>query len=687
MVLESARPTNTQGLYLNEPLVFDFSHEVDPASVTSRSLRVELADGTRARGQTRVEGKRIVFEPAPVLSPELNDGGYLPGQRYRATLLGFPAPDGLRATTGEPLRETRLYFFTTVKDVDWPRQDFVFADDSPERCGPLVIVRDHIGSQDAILLGCEEPLDPSSLFAEDFLLKGAADELYPLQVKLIRNAQPEPGAETALWPGKALIELRSTRSLAGAHRRTVDDNVDGFAQRGRLRPPNLKLEIARDIRLADFSGNPIVVPPAYGIYVEDESSVGDSFRESATDAIRESFTTPQRRLPIRIRGVDGTAFWKDHCSVTVRYPAAAGLGSDGDVTLSGTEQRRDIHAISLDVSELGAMLSNEPGLCVVRAQGKLVISGRLERRTEGTVDPMRWSLVPEPEIDAFVWLQSAAIRSGQESWQNLAKLYEERIEKPSWDDLRDWFDLAGREELRPDWEDLRSILVASQDHPEDRAVLDWADRIASGRDSSPTLTAWLENAREMQPNWTVLIAGGDLEIDGEVWTDTPLLLVAGGMIRVRGEVHAGRSDGTGAGEVYLLGEGGGQSILRRTAPLVIDPPQYNPLVRPMSFAVLSKQIPQEDGPIHWSSAVEVHSENRPGLEGQVTVRYVRDVPALEFDPERAELFVDPSLFTKSGPIHFYVRFDIPAAPSSDTRGRVRWNPPLLDEIILTPKKD
>lgn len=191
----------------------------------------------------------------------------------------------------------------------------------------------------------------------------------------------------------------------------------------------------------------------------------------------------------------------------------------------------------------------------------------------------------------------------------------------------------------------------------------------------------------MQPNWTVLIAGGDLEIDGEVWTDTPLLLVAGGMIRVRGEVHAGRSDGTGAGEVYLLGEGGGQSILRRTAPLVIDPPQYNPLVRPMSFAVLSKQIPQEDGPIHWSSAVEVHSENRPGLEGQVTVRYVRDVPALEFDPERAELFVDPSLFTKSGPIHFYVRFDIPAAPSSDTRGRVRWNPPLLDEIILTPKKD
>lgn len=686
MNLELVRPGNTLGVYLNEPLVFDFSHEVDRASVTKRSLRIELADGTPARGEIRVEGQRVTFEPAAVLSKDLRDGGYLPGLRYTVTLLGFPAPNSLRGVGGEPLAQTKNFTFRTVKDVSWPRANFVFADDTPERCSSLFVLRDHVAPNESILLGCKEPLDPSTLFAEDFVLRGERNsEPIALRVRLIRNGKARTYAESdSPRKAAAVVELTPLGSLEEARRYTLEGKLNARAQRGSIGLPNLSLSILSDTRLADFSGNPVPLLRAqnFDIYIEDESP--------ETDQFRESFVSIERRLPIPIEGLEGTALWSDEGPfagrVVVRYPHAAGSGEDGDLVFgeSGSEaaeERLDLHSTSLTVGTAGLQLASSSGLCVLRSQGRMVINGPLRRTTNVDVAPMRWRLVEEPGFSANAWLAEVSTFSENDAWAELAAIYSESGQIPNWNDLRDWFELARQELLSPAWADLDS-LEASARQAEVRA---WAKRVTSPDVPSPTLTAWLEKARSSNENWTVLIAGGDLVLHGSIESDTPLLLVAGGMIRITGDVRAGRLSRASNEELYFLGAGGGGTIQRRNAQLEIDAPQYNRLVRPISFGVLSKQIPQEDGPIEWASALEVVGASPGRFAGSLTVSYVRDVPALVFDPSSAQLFADPSLMDGAGPVHFFIRFDIPKAPDSDLRGLAPWSLPFLDEIILTAK--
>ena len=362
--------------------------------------------------------------------------------------------------------------------------------------------------------------------------------------------------------------------------------------------PNLMLQISRDLRLADFSGNPVSIPSErhFGIYIESESPSSVLFRESFIDR--------QRRLPIRIEGIDGTAFWGESGRLEVRYPRAAGSGIDGDLLCGSSgeprsDSRRDVNATDIRVGAEGLKLSSNPGTCILRSQGLVRIEGSLHRETGAKIEPMRWQMDEERRL----------------------------------------------------------------------------------------LSDWLATAKERDTNWTVIVAGGDLIIDGSVVTDTPLLLVAGGMIRIApdAEVRSARVPGESNEELYFLGEGGGRGVKLREAYLALDPPKYNQLVRPMSFGVLSKQIPQDDGPIQWRPAVEVISTPAGRASGKLTVSYVRDVPTLSFDPAKATLFSDPSRIETPGPVHFYVRIDLPKAPDSDARGLSPWSPPFLDEIILTAK--
>ena len=679
MHLVLVRPEeDSVGVYLNEPLVFDFSHEVDRASVTARSLRIELTDGSPARGEFLVEGKRVTFEPAAVLSVDLRDGGYLPGLAYNVTLLGFPAPDGLRGVGGEPLKRTRSWSIRTVKDVAWPREDFVFADDSPDQCAPLFALRAKIAPNEAILLGCKEPLDPSSLFAVDFELRGPSDpESIPMNVRLIRNEKAGSlSADDEFWPAVAVIELTPLGSLEEARKYEFDGSRAG-SHRGRLGRPNLLLTQGIGLRLADFSGNP--VPPAstlgFGIYLEK--------RKPTTDEFRESFIDTGRRKPIPIVGLDGAAHWSNTGTVTVRYPRAAGTGADGDVDRGGLgepvrEASKDLHSIQLRVGEHGLDLSSEPGLCVLRSQGRMLIKGPLRRKTGGPVEPMRWRSAEEPDFAASDWLEGVASANSDESWSQLLTIFEGAEEVPGWDDLRDWFDLAHKESLQPSWEDLEALAPSKQAG----TVRAWAKTVLALHEPLTTLSKWLEGAQSAGENWTVLVAGGDLVIDGSIEMDTPLLLVAGGMIRINGEVHVGRLSGASREELYMLGDGGGRTVQPLDAQLQLDPPQYNQLVRPMSFGILSTRIPMQDGPIEWGTAELVRIQNEGRYGGTLKVSYVSQVPTSSFDPEGAELFIDPSMVP--GPVHFFIRIEIPAAPDP-VRGLAPWRPPSLDAIILKPK--
>ena len=68
-------PRVRDGVYLNEPLTFHFSAEVDPLSVGRESVVIQTSAGERARGSLSVEGRKLVFRPDVPHAQDLSDGG------------------------------------------------------------------------------------------------------------------------------------------------------------------------------------------------------------------------------------------------------------------------------------------------------------------------------------------------------------------------------------------------------------------------------------------------------------------------------------------------------------------------------------------------------------------------------------------------------------------------------------
>ena len=93
------------------------------------------------------------------------------------------------------------------------------------------------------------------------------------------------------------------------------------------------------------------------------------------------------------------------------------------------------------------------------------------------------------------------------------------------------------------------------------------DPMAVRRDEAPAgvegplaLSEWLADVAVADPAWTVVIAGGDLVVRGSIEVGTPLLLVAGGRIRVYGRVRAAED------QLRLLGRGGGSDLNPTASP-------------------------------------------------------------------------------------------------------------------------
>jgi hypothetical protein len=115
-----------------------------------------------------------------------------------------------------------------------------------------------------------------------------------------------------------------------------------------------------------------------------------------------------------------------------------------------------------------------------------------------------------------------------------------------------------------------------------------SDQPADGLER-PTLSAWLASLLVSDEDWTVLIAGGDLRVPagGSIQVDGPLVLVAGGWIRVAGQVSA-RSD------LWRTGEAAGgftSHAPARVLPFRLDPPATNPLVAPFRAGFTARLLP------------------------------------------------------------------------------------------------
>jgi hypothetical protein len=618
-VLELAqiRPRNAAGVYLNEALVFHFDADLDPSSVHRRSVRIASVDGRSPRGELRVDGDEIRFLPAPVLSPTLDDGGYLPDTEYTVRLAGFPFPDGLRANDGAPLARSIEWRFKTVTLTD-PRSGPVFEDRSPEVGRPLQLQsseRKLVAPTGPIVLEGGEPIDPSSLSAEDFslrpVLRGASGSPFgdpiPLRAVVADNRDPLDFVSR----GRTLVHLFPQSVLAA-----------GDYELRNLAPADLH----------DFGGHPVWPFSVKRLLVQ----VQEGAPVAGVGSYVESFLDTDLRSPAEVPEADGTALWSGNGRVEIRYPAAAGDGSIGNVSLAGGEARDELSARTLEVARSETVtLKSEPGLVVLRAQRRLTIAGTLVREVTG--------------------------------------------ERPSF---------AKRETLS-DW------LAAARERD-----------LAARRDGAVS-----------PPNWTVLIAGGDLTISGRLRVWGPLLLVAGGRIRISGEIECapadaaqghrltptsflpkpsdGYADRASGGMVFIhwdpMGPEHRPVVLGASElPWVLDPPTRNPLRagEKLVYQVLSAAIPPAGGVARWHSGAVVHgfAGNRrvslqPG-EPAFRVRFIGESSTAGSGPVRVD---DPALFAEAKSLRLLLELTVFSdGGAQPERGDApSWDPPWIDDVTLS----
>lgn len=197
-----------------------------------------------------------------------------------------------------------------------------------------------------------------------------------------------------------------------------------------------------------------------------------------------------------------------------------------------------------------------------------------------------------------------------------------------------------------------------------------------------SLSTWLKRASALDHPWTVIIAGGDLVVSGDIEVDTPLLLVAGGRIRGTGRPRAAE------GQLWLLGEGGGFELPHQynpnaspnvVPPLIIDEPLHNPLARPLTFVALSSPVPKGQRPRFWLEA-EVLGDR--GARGDYRVQFLRAdiLQGGEDGLAKAARFDEPGLVldpNSGGGAPVRMRIELVVYPHRGT-----WDPPFVDRVDL-----
>ncbi|QDU68783.1 hypothetical protein [Engelhardtia mirabilis] len=601
--VELFRQAGQSGVFLNEVLTVHLSAPLDPASVNRSSARVVDDRGRPVTGRFEVDAERLRFHPRPPLEPELSDGSFEPGQRYRIELAGFPRPDGIRGRSGEPLAATWWAEFVTAAPGG---AQPLFEDPSLWRAEPLTIASTEVEATAPIELRCAEPLDPRTVRGESFQLvryesaetsaegEGAASSpggteqsrppagslrltRIPLRAELIAN--DAEGARIALVP---LGPSGVRRGLVpGEHHLGLDP----------LQPPP-----------TDLGGNPAaVIWAAVPGGLAPLTVVGPQ-RESRAHDRTFDFLSAGMRSPEEPSGVDGTAWWDDGGLVTLRLPAACGSGADGPVLLTSGPVPRSISATSLGLSAGALCELPDSGPVILRAQGRVELDGRLDRRLAGPA--LSWT----GDLPHEDWVERVVDEGG----------------------------------------------VAAFD------TVDFG--------AGETLSEWLEHLGRTAQPVTVIIAGGDLVIDGDICVDGPLVLVAGGWLRVHGRVSAP--------EVWKsdLGDGARLSRRPRLLPLDIDPPTADTLREAQSWTVLSAPFSPREESVRWTGA-RVASD--PGL-GWARVRYLgeRTLPSGEI--ERIGPVDDPLLLEESPAVRLLIELGMgPARPGQP------WLPPRVDSVELT----
>jgi hypothetical protein len=506
-------------VFLNEDLTLHFSRPLDPASVHGGALKLSDAQGRPVAGEVEVTGRRLIFRPRLPTQADLQDGGLAPGGEYRLLLAGFPQLAALRSREGWPLQQSVELNFECVDTGD---QQELFLDASFAPPAPLELESMTLGQLEPLRLRSAEALDPRHLEPESFALFALDD---PAQVD--RRATPRRIA--------LRLELLENRR-AGARLALIPiEPAEGGARRA-LDPGQYLLVSQRAGKgLVALGGDPVL--PAFGSSALDGARIEVTAAPSGAELggprglLWEDFLGPSGSPQRQASGADGSALWSGNGRVELRWPQAAGDGRDGPVRLEGQgDLPAQLSATTLSLEGPGPHRLPPEGLVCLRAQGRLVVSGRLQRRVQAGV---------------------AAVGAGESS--------------------ADW------------WKRLRGLPPSA---------------LAAEFNFLPgeTLSTWLARAEAEAAPWTLLIAGGDLVIEGQLDLDGPLLLVAGGQVLLQGQVVSSEL------VTSLPRSGSPQFGVARDLPVPINAPSGNPLRMPLRFALVSHPMRPGPGFERWLQA-------------------------------------------------------------------------------------
>jgi hypothetical protein len=89
----------------NQPLIFNFSREIDPASVGFGSISLKTGTGTEPVGNFFVEGATVTFVPDVLNIGGAAFFGFTAGETYFLEIGGGASTTPLRSTSGDVLAE------------------------------------------------------------------------------------------------------------------------------------------------------------------------------------------------------------------------------------------------------------------------------------------------------------------------------------------------------------------------------------------------------------------------------------------------------------------------------------------------------------------------------------------------------------------------------------------------------
>ncbi len=250
----SGSNTITAGVFVNEPLIFEFSTPIDPSSVSFDTIQIVRPDtGEFAPGTFTVEGPRVIFRPDVTFDRANPTAGLSFGfdflTLYLVAIPGQPRENLIRSADGTPIRQGATLEFTTAtrgaedNPFDFfpgtPKVTLIKPQGTPDPTNPNIIVTD-VPVDSEIVLGFSEPIDPATALGT---VPGESNTVI-IQVDLDGDPSTGGSEDRVRVPGTYLLDISST-----------DAEMTFRLPSGRRYPGSAIIVVTVGGSIADVAGN------------------------------------------------------------------------------------------------------------------------------------------------------------------------------------------------------------------------------------------------------------------------------------------------------------------------------------------------------------------------------------------------------------------------------------------------